>query len=168
MSTRILTLIATVTTFLASSTALAWAVPVHLATVPTEPTPAGQPIPCSYTNEDGQTFNGVVVVSQAPGTMNQTLCVGLVAPGADDPNEAASFDKLYESLGENPKDAPACFLEDEDEWVLLSCYDEMPEPQAAIMVCGYGWCHELESYVDCADYYSTEIAFEDVTCYDVT
>jgi hypothetical protein len=142
---------------------LAWAVPIHLASVTDEPTPAGQPVPCSYTNQDGQTFNGVVSV-----VGSDVMCVGLVAPNPRDPLEAASFADLYEKLGENPKDAPACYLEDEHEWVSLSCYDEMFEPQAAIKICGYGWCHELESYADCADYYSTEIAFEDVTCYDLT
>ena len=46
MYTRI---IAALTTFLISSTALAWgSVPIHLCTVPNTPTPVGNPIPCSY------------------------------------------------------------------------------------------------------------------------
>ena len=77
-----------------STDALAWAVPIHLCSFPDTPTPVGDPIPCSFTNEDGQTFNGVVTSSPAG-----VFCTGLVAPTPDDPTEAADVAALYSELG---------------------------------------------------------------------
>jgi hypothetical protein len=163
MYTRI---IAALTTFLISSTALAWSVPIHKCTFPRTPTPVGQPIPCSYTNPDGQTFNGVVTTT----SNGEVMCTGLLAPTQDDEAEAADIDKLYTSLGENYDEAPYCGIDATPEGKVAECSDEWPgdsDPQAAIKICGDGWCLELTAYADCADFASTEIQFEGVTCYDL-
>jgi hypothetical protein len=161
MSTRI---IAALTTFLFSSTALAWSVPIHLCTTPSTPTPVGNPIPCSYVNEEGTTYNGVVTTTGN----GDVLCTGLIAPTPDDTTEADSIEELYASLGENYDEAPYCAVNSTPKDVILECSDEWPDPQAAVKVCGDGWCLELTAYDDCADYNSTEIQLEGVTCYDVT
>lgn len=167
MFTRAIAVLATLATLLVSSTASAWAVPVHLCTVPDEPTPVGDPIPCSYTNEDGQTFNGIVTRSGN----GEVLCTGLVAPNPKDPTHAADIAKLYESLGEDRDAAPVCAIAGTKKGAVLECSlddGEDKDPWAAVKVCGGDWCHELTSYIDCADYYSTEPVLEGVTCYDVT
>ncbi len=165
MNTRIFSALATFATLFVSSTALAWSVPIHLCSFPSEPAPG--PIPCSYTNEDGQTFNGVVT-----STGGNVLCTGMVAPTPDDATEAASIDELYESFGESRDEAPMCGVHPTPKGALLECPIDGDEggwtPTAMVKVCGPGWCHELASYVDCADYNSTEIQFDDVTCYDLT
>jgi hypothetical protein len=163
MYTRI---IAALTTFLISSTALAWSVPIHKCTFPGTPTPVGDPIPCTYTNQDGQSFNGVVTTS----SNGEVLCTGLLAPTPDDTADAASIEALYESLGDQYGDAPYCALDASPKGMVTECSDVWPEdsnPQAAIKVCGDGWCLELTAYADCADYASTEIQFEGVSCYDL-
>jgi hypothetical protein len=164
MYTRI---IAALTTFLISSTALAWSVPIHMCTFPGTPTPVGDPIPCTYTNQDGQSFNGVVTRT----SNGEVLCTGLLAPTPDDPAQADSIEELYSSLGDEYGDAPYCALDASPKGIVAECSDKWPDdsnPQAAIKVCGDGWCLELTAYTDCADYASTEIQFEGVTCYDVT
>jgi hypothetical protein len=161
MYTRI---IAALTTFLVSSTALAWSVPIHLCTVTSNPTPVGNPIPCEYENEWGNTYNGVVTTTSS----GDVMCTGLVAPTPDDEAEAASIEELYSSLGENYDEAPYCAVDKTPKGNVTECSNEWPDPQAAIKVCGDGWCLELTAYDDCADYASTEIQFEGVTCYDVT
>src|SRR5262245_42654893 len=98
MYTRI---IAALTTFLVSSTALAWSVPIHMCTFPRTPTPVGEPIPCTYTNQDGQSFNGVVTTT----SNGEVMCTGLIAPTHDDEAEADDIDELYSSLGEEHDDA---------------------------------------------------------------
>jgi len=64
---------------LMSSNAFAWSVPIHLADFNPGPHTAGDPIPCSYTNDDGQTFNGTVT-SGPEGVM----CSGFAEPPTDD------------------------------------------------------------------------------------
>lgn len=163
MSTRI---IVALTTFLFSTTALAWSVPIHLCTFPGTPTPIGDPMDCSYTNEDGQTFNGVVTSS----SNGDVLCTGLVAPTPSDQTEAASIEELYSSMGDDYYAAPYCALDITSKGAVAECSDEWPddsEPQAAVKVCGESWCLELNAYDDCNDYNSTEIQFEGVTCYDL-
>lgn len=67
--TRILTTAA----LFVSVSAHAWEVPVHESSFPTQPQQA--PIPCSYTNDDGQTWNGTVGTNSS----NEVVCQGLVA-----------------------------------------------------------------------------------------
>lgn len=158
MKTRILTSVAALATLLVSSTALAWAVPIHKANVPSEPTPAGDPIPCSYTNDDGQTFNGVVTTT-SNGTV---LCTGLIAPTPDNPLEGQSIEALYEELGDDYWEAPFCAVEGTSKGVAAAvCYEPGDEPwndgiQAAVQICGDGWCVDALSYVDCNDYWASE------------
>lgn len=161
MYTRI---IAALSTFLLSSTALAWSVPIHLCGFPSAPTPIGDPIPCDYTNEDGQTFNGVVTTT----SNGDVLCTGLIAPTPSDSTAAESIEDLYSSFGEDYDEAPYCAVSSTSKDIVTECSDEWPDPQAAVKVCGEGWCLELTAYVDCADYNSTEVQLEGVTCYDVT
>jgi hypothetical protein len=161
MYTRI---IAALATFLISSTALAWSVPIHRCTFPSTPTPVGDPIPCTFTNQDGQSFNGVVTTT----SNGEVLCTGLIAPTPTDPSEADSIEDLYISIDENYDEAPYCAVSSNVKESVTECSDEWPDPQAAVKVCGDGWCLELTAYDDCADYNSTEIQFEGVTCYDVT
>ncbi|HLT38486.1 MAG TPA: hypothetical protein VK034_19500 [Enhygromyxa sp.] len=166
MKTRTLTVVAALSTMLVSSTAFAWAVPIHKCTFPKDPTPVGQPIPCSFTNEDGITFNGVVTVTGN----GEVLCTGLAAPTPRDPTEAASIEKLYSSLGDDYGDAPWCALDGTPEGPIAECFDEPPggdDPWAAVKICGDGWCLELNAYVDCNDYYDQEKRVEGVSCYDI-
>ena len=154
---RSLTAAAALFTLLASSTAMAWAVPIHKCSVPSTPTPAGQDIPCDYTNADGQTFSGVVTVT-SNGTV---LCTGLVAPTGNDPLEAQSIEALFEKVGSDYWDAPYCAVEASAKGEEAVCYEPGYEPwnddiQAAVQVCGDGWCLELMSYVDCNDYWASE------------
>lgn len=162
--TTILTALILSSTFV-SSTALAWSVPIHKCRFPDTPTPAGDPIPCSYTNQDGQTWNGVVTVTGN----GEVLCTGLTAPTPEDPTEADSIEELYASFGDNYDEAPFCALAGSREGPEAVCYDKAPvsNPEAAIQVCGDGWCLELAAYADCRDYNSTEIQLEGVTCYDL-
>ncbi|KIG11663.1 hypothetical protein DB30_02882 [Enhygromyxa salina] len=64
-----------------------------------------------------------------------------------------------------------CHVTPTKSGTLLQCTDEGgpgdPLTWAAVKVCGPGWCHDLLAYDDCNDYNSTEIQFEDVTCYDL-
>ena len=164
--TAILTVALCSVTTLVSLPAHAWSVPIHMCTFPKTPTPVGQPIPCTYTNQDGQSFNGVVTTSGN----GEVLCTGLIAPTHDDTAEAANIDELYESLGENHDEAPFCALAGTPKGPVTECSDEWPgegNPEAAVKVCGDGWCLELTAYVDCNDYNSTEVQLEGVTCYDV-
>ncbi|GEM_PF-5396578 len=108
------------TTFLFSTTALAWAVPIHRATVSSTPTPVGDPIPCTYTNADGQQFSGVVTTGGG-----HVFCTGMVAPTDDDETNAASIDDLFYSLDEDPEDAPACSIDESEEGEVLECSMEM-------------------------------------------
>jgi hypothetical protein len=165
MKTRILPLVASLSAMLISSTAFAWSMPIHKCWFPRTPTPVGEPIPCSYTNQDGQTFNGVVTTT----SNGEVLCTGLIAPNPSDPTEAASIDELYSSIGEDYGSAPFCALEGTDEGPIAECWDEPPKgnPEAVVKVCGDGWCLELTAYVDCNDYYTTEAHLEGVTCYDL-
>ena len=149
-----------------ASTALAWSVPIHKCTFPKTPTPAGEPIPCSFTNEDGQTFNGVVTQTGN----GEVLCTGLIAPTPQDPTEAQSIEELYSSLGDDYWNAPYCAMDATPEGPFAACFDEVPyggEPQAAVKICGNGWCLELNAYVDCNDYYAKEKKVDGVGCYDI-
>lgn len=47
-------------TLFISSNAFAWSVPLHNASYDPGPHPAGQTIDCTYTNDDGQVFNGTI------------------------------------------------------------------------------------------------------------
>lgn len=166
MNTRIAQATVALATFLVSSTAFAWAVPIHKCWFPSTPTPVGTPIPCSYTNQDGATFNGVVTTS----SNGEVLCTGLLAPTPNDTTEAASFEELYSSLGDNYDEAPYCAVQGTSKGSIAECPidGEGGGSSAYVKVCGDGWCLELSAYVDCADYNSTEIPLEGVTCYDLT
>lgn len=164
MSTRILTaLVVLATTTLVSTNALAWAVPIHKCSYPDTPTPVGDPIPCSYTNEDGQTFYGVVTSSTAG-----VFCTGMAAPTPSDPTVADDVAALYSEFGENPDEVPECRVQGSIKGAVLECPIE-GEPWAAVKICGdnRSWCLELTRYTDCADYYSSEPAVEGITCDDV-
>jgi hypothetical protein len=166
MTSRIITTAAALLiSTLFTSTALAWSVPLYKCWYPRTPVDPTS-IPCSYTNEDGQTFNGVV--TQTPnGTL---LCTGLNAPTPQDPTEAQSIEELYASFGDDYWSAPYCAMDATPEGPFAACFDEAPhggEPQAAVKVCGEGWCLELNAYVDCNDYYTTEVRLDGVTCYDL-
>ena len=169
MNTRIPAALVAFATLLASSSAFAWSAPIHKCWFPRGPQPVDQPIPCSYTNEDGQTFNGVVTTT-SNGTV---LCTGLIAPNPTDPLEAQSLDALYEEFGLSFDDAPYCTIEGSEEGEAAVCYDPGYEPwnddiQAAVQVCGEGWCLELTAYTDCSDYWASEPHMQgSVDCYDI-
>ena len=42
-----------------------------------------------------------------------------------------------------------------------------PTLDAAVKLCGDGWCIELNAYIDCNDYYSIEGKKDGVGCYDI-
>lgn len=147
-----------------ASTATAWSVPIHRCSFPDTPTPVGEPIPCSFTNQDGQTFNGVVTTT----SNGEVMCTGLLAPTPEDPPEAQSIESLYEELGDDYWSAPYCSMDATPEGRFAACFDEPPKgPQAAVKICGSGWCLELNAYVDCNDYYAKEKRVAGVDCYDV-
>jgi hypothetical protein len=162
MYTRILIAL---TTLLVSTHASAWNVPIHLCDFPSTPTPAGTPIPCSYTNEDDQTFNGVVTSSSGGGV----LCSGMVAPTPQDPTEAADVKKLLMSLGEDPKDLPVCGIHSTTKGALLECPlgGEEPGQWGMVKVCDNDGCAELDAYADCAAYWEAVPATDGVTCDDL-
>lgn len=167
MTNHILRVTVALATLFVSSTAFAWSVPIHKCSFPSTPTPVGNPIPCSYTNQDGQTFNGVVTTS----SNGEVLCTGLLAPTPDDTTEAASFEELYSSLGDDYGNAPYCAVKGTTKGSIAECPIDGggdATPWANIKVCGDGWCLELTAYTDCADYNSTEIPLDGVTCYDMT
>lgn len=165
MSARILALL---TTFFVSTTALAWSVPIELCTFPSQPSPAGQDIPCTFTNDDGQSFHGVVTRSD-----NTTYCTGLVAPTPTDPKKADDIEKLYSSLGEDVADAPVCGLKVDAKGQELMC--KAPDEGEggggvdAVQLCGpkRAWCIVLVSYRDCAHYFRSEGTGTGVSCDDV-
>jgi hypothetical protein len=161
MSTRILIAL---TTLLVSTNAFAWNVPIHLCDFPSTPTPPGTPIPCSYTNEDGQTFNGVVTSSSS-----DVFCSGLVAPTPDDPTEAADLEGLLMSLGEDPNDVPVCGLHSTMKGTLLECPidGDDPGPWGMVKVCDADGCAELDAYDDCAAYWAAVPPSDGVTCDDL-
>ena len=164
MNTRFFALAAALLTTLVSAPAMAWSVPIHECNVSSTPSPAGQDIPCSFTNDDGQTFNGVVSTT-SNGTV---LCTGLIVPNPDDNTEADSYEELYLELGLDFGEAPYCAIEHAPKGGdVNACYDEAPEVSAAVQICGEGWCLELTSYDDCNDYYSTEADLEGVSCNDI-
>lgn len=163
MSARILVLF---TTFFVSSTALAWSVPIEMCTFPSNPSPAGQDIPCTFTNDDGQSFHGVVTRSD-----NTTYCTGLVAPTPTDPKKADDVADLYTSLGEDLADAPVCGLKVDGKVQELVC---MPQGEGeggveAVQLCGpkRAWCLVLVTYRDCAHYFRSEGTDNGVSCDDV-
>jgi hypothetical protein len=84
-----------------SSTAFAWSVPLSSAEYSAGPHPAGQDIDCTYTNDDGQVFNGTI-----QGPSGSLVCAGDVVITREDtvavaaPQELSGYD-LCDALWEN-------------------------------------------------------------------
>jgi hypothetical protein len=153
--------IITLAALFVSSAAFAWDVPMYMCAVISTPTLGAG---CTYTNQDGQTFQGVITRQD-----NSNYCTGRVVR-APEHSVLESLDQICDfeecvpaSKAGPPKNLdPKATLVERDP---TRPFD--PDAPAHVKVCGDGWCHELSSYVDCNDYYSSEIDFPGVTCYDL-
>lgn len=113
----------------ASSNALAWDVPLHLASYNPGPHSPG-PIDCAYTNADGQEFSGTVT-SDGNG--------GLLCSGIAEPTQEAVITALMTEQGLTAADTCAAVVEGTDGYIdnveLLRTDDLVLDGQALQIYC---------------------------------
>ena len=117
-------IIASIAALLLSSTAFGWAVPVDQSTVSAGPHVAGEDIPCTFTNDDGQSFSGTVQVVD-----HHVLCVGSMVLDDDIDSIDAAYELTTPDGYELPSDGLDCYTV---EAILAVCYDAAydEEPEA--------------------------------------
>jgi hypothetical protein len=154
-------LVASFVVFALSSSAFAWSVPLYRATYNPGPHTAGTDIPCTYTNEDGQSFNGTVTQSASGGL----FCTGLVAPTPDDVRAASVAADLLVEFGDKVSTAPVV------TWTRSAKTGGIviteAEPEGCVRVCVNGDCQELTAYASCYDYTQANGSQDGVTCDDL-
>lgn len=142
-----------------SSSALAWSVPLYTCSYDPGPHPAGTDIPCTYTNQDGQSFQGTVTQSGSGGL----FCTGLVAPTPNDDTRAAVAADLYSELGDGIATSPTTSWARTKLGVVITEAD----PVGYVKVCTADGCQELAQYASCRDYYAVNGQSSGVSCDDL-
>ena len=142
-----------------SSSALAWSVPLYRCAYNPGPHQAGTDIPCTYTNEDGQSFQGTVTQSGSGGL----YCTGMVAPNPTDETRAAVAADLYTDLGDRIQSSPTTAWSRTKVGVVIVEAD----PVGYVKVCSANGCEELAQYASCRDYWTANGQSAGVTCDDL-